>query len=196
MERNLIIRCARVEDAQALRDIYAPYVERTAITFEYETPSAGEFMARMERVMEKYPYLVAERDGRIVGYAYASSFHQRAAYGWCAETSIYVDMNGKGAGVGGALYKALEKALKAQGILNLNACIACADPEDEYLSNDSISFHAHFGYSMVGRFHRCGWKFGRWYDMVWMEKMLGEHGTAVQPVKKFAEIRAEIGLQE
>lgn len=196
MKENLIIRCAETEDAQALLEIYAPYVEKTAITFEYDVPSVQEFTARMEKVKEKYPYLVAERNGRIIGYAYASAFHQRAAYGWCVETSIYVDMNGRGAGAGGALYRKLEEALKAQGILNLNACIGFADPEDEYLKNDSVSFHAHFGYSMVGRFHRCGWKFGKWYDMVWMEKMLGEHGADVKPVKTFEEIRAEVGLQE
>lgn len=194
MEKNLIVRCAELKDAQALLDIYAPYVEKTAITFEYEVPALKEFAARMEKVMEKYPYLVAARDGRIVGYAYASAFHRRAAYGWCAETSIYVDMNGKGAGTGGALYRKLEEALRAQGILNLNACIAYADPEDEYLKNDSVSFHAHFGYSMVGRFHQCGWKFGKWYDMVWMEKMLGEHGTEVKPVKRFEEVKEELGI--
>ena len=194
MENDWIIRCAQIADAQALLDIYAPYVEKTAITFEYDVPTIKEFAARMEGVMVKYPYLVAEKDGRIMGYAYAAPFHARAAYGWCAETSIYADMNEKGAGIGGALYKKLEEVLRAQGILNLNACIAYADPEDEYLSNDSVSFHSHFGYSMVGRFHQCGWKFGRWYDMVWMEKMLAEHGAAVRPVKRFDEIRATLGL--
>ncbi|MBQ2955938.1 MAG: GNAT family N-acetyltransferase [Clostridia bacterium] len=194
MEKDLIIRCARREDAGSLLEIYAPYVEKTAITFEYEVPAKEEFAARMEKVMEKYPYLVAERDGEILGYAYASPFHSRAAYGWCVETSIYVDMEKRSGGIGGALYNRLEEALKAQGILNLNACIGFADPEDEYLKNDSVSFHAHFGYSMVGRFHRCGWKFGRWYDMVWMEKMLGDHGTDVKPVKRFDEVRAELKL--
>lgn len=194
MDGRMNIRCARKEDAARLLEIYAPYVEKTAITFEYDVPTAEEFVARMERVMEKYPYLVAERDGEILGYAYAASFHLRAAYGWCAETSIYVDMGRRGGGIGGALYQKLEEALAAQGILNLNACIGFADPEDEYLKNDSVSFHAHFGYVMVGRFHRCGWKFGRWYDMVWMEKMLGKHGTQIQPVKRFDEVKEELGL--
>lgn len=194
MNDQMIIRIARMEDAEALLHIYAPYVEKTAITFEYDVPTAGEFACRMAKVMEKYPCLVAERDGKIVGYAYASSFHPRAAYGWCAETSIYVDMNIRGAGIGGALYKKLEEALKMQGVLNLNACIGFAEPEDEYLKNDSVSFHAHFGYEMVGRFHRCGWKFGRWYDMVWMEKMIGAHGENVHPVKPFDQIRSELGL--
>ena len=196
MKEEMTIRCARREDAARLLEIYAPYVEKTAITFEYDVPTVEEFAARMEKVMEKYPYLVAERGGEIIGYAYASAFHARAAYGWCAETSIYVEMDGRGGGAGGALYRKLEEALAAQGVLNLNACIGFADPEDEYLKNDSVSFHAHFGYSTVGRFHKCGWKFGRWYDMVWMEKMLGEHGTDVKPVKRFEEVRAELGLEE
>lgn len=194
MDGRMNIRCARKEDAARLLEIYAPYVEKTAITFEYDVPTGEEFVERMERVMEKYPYLVAERDGEILGYAYAASFHPRAAYGWCAEASIYVDMGRRGGGIGGALYQKLEEALAAQGILNLNACIGFADPEDEYLKNDSVSFHAHFGYVMVGRFHRCGWKFGRWYDMVWMEKMLGKHGTQIQPVKRFDEVKEELGL--
>lgn len=194
MDDRLMIRTARMEDAEALVRIYAPYVEKTAITFEYDVPTAEEFAGRMTKVMEKYPYLVAEKAGEIIGYAYASDFHPRAAYGWCAETSIYVDMEKKGGGIGGALYHRLEEALQAQGILNLNACIGFADPEDEYLRNDSVSFHAHFGYEMVGRFHRCGWKFGRWYDMVWMEKMIGVHGTDVNPLRPFSEIRAEINL--
>ncbi len=194
MDGKMIIRQARIDDAAALLRIYAPYVEKTAITFEYDVPTEENFAGRMEQVMEKYPYLVAERDGEILGYAYASAFHPRAAYGWCAETSIYVDMEKRSAGAGGALYRKLEEALKEQGILNLNACIAYADPEDEYLSNDSVSFHDHFGYSMVGRFHKCGWKFGKWYDMVWMEKMLGEHGTEVRPVKRFDEVKEALGI--
>ena len=194
MDRKASVRAARMDDVEALLRIYAPYVEKTAITFEYDVPSAEEFVGRMESVMEKYPYLVAERGGRIVGYAYASAFHSRAAYGWCAESSIYVDMQERGGGIGGLLYRRLEEALSAQGILNINACIAVADPEDEYLNNASVSFHTHFGYEMVGRFHKCGWKFGRWYDMVWMEKMLGEHGAQADPVKTFEQVRAQLGL--
>ncbi len=191
---GIIIRAAGREDAAALLGIYAPYVTDTAITFEYDVPTAEEFAGRMERIMEKYPYILAERAGKILGYAYASAFHARAAYGWCVETSIYVAREARGTGAGGMLYRKLEEALGAQGILNLNACIAYAREEDEHLTNDSVSFHAHFGYRMVGRFTQCGWKFGKWYDMVWMEKHIGEHGSGVRPVKAFHEIREQIGL--
>lgn len=191
-----MIRAAREEDAAALIEIYAPYVENTAITFEYDVPSQEEFAGRIKNVLKKYPYLVAEVDGRVEGYAYASAFRVRAAYGWCIETSIYVRSGERGKGVGGALYRKLEELLKAQGILNMNACITYADQEDEHLTNASVSFHEHFGYRMVGRFHQCGYKFGKWYDMVWMEKLIGSHEADAQPVKTFDEVRMQFDLQE
>lgn len=191
---DLSIRAARPEDAGALLEIYAPYVRGTAITFEYDVPSEAEFAARIAKTMERYPYLIAERNGSIEGYAYASPFHSRAAYAWGVETSVYVRRENRGTGAGGLLYRRLEALLKMQGILNLNACIAFADPEDEYLTNASVLFHGHMGFRMVGRFTQCGWKFGRWYDMVWMEKLIGEHGTDVKPVRTFQEIRREAGL--
>lgn len=174
---NIIIRSASIQDAEAILKIYSHYVQNTAISFEYDVPSIDEFKGRIVHTLEKYPYLVAEQDGVILGYAYGSQFHERAAYSWCAEVSIYVDVNARKCGVGRLLYEALEKALKAQGILNLYACIAYTDKEDEYLNNNSAQFHGHLGYEQIGRFHKCGYKFNRWYDMIWMEKLIGEHKT-------------------
>jgi phosphinothricin acetyltransferase len=110
-----------------------------------------------------------------VGYAYASAFKERAAYQWAVETSIYVDMQKRQNGVGRLLYEALEQRLREQGILNSNACISYAEVEDDHLTNGSVHFHEKLGYELVAHFHKCGKKFGKWYDMVWMEKMLGEH---------------------
>ena len=172
---NLLIRKASIKDAKSLLDIYTPYVLETAITFEYEVPSVEEFEARIKNITEKYPYLIAEKNEKIVGYAYASVFKDRAAYDWCVETSIYLDMTERGTGIGRKLYTALEEELKMQGILNANACITYVETEDEYVTNGSKYFHEKMGYELVGRFHKCGCKFGRWYDMIWMEKMLGEH---------------------
>lgn len=186
---NMIIRIADPGDAQALLDIYTPYVENTVITFEYEAPSLEEFRERIENTLTKYPYLAAEEDGEIVGYAYAGSFKSRAAYGWAVETSIYVRMDQKRKGIGRELYRVLERALVLQNIVNLNACIASTHAEDEYLTNDSIHFHEHLGYRMVGEFRKCGYKYNRWYDMVWMEKFIGEHVSDQPPVKPFPEIR-------
>ena len=169
------IRPATPDDAAALLAIYAPYVAETAISFEYEVPSEEEFRQRIIGFSKEYPYLVAEEDGRIVGYAYAHIFHGRAAYQWSVETSIYVDCHEKRKGIGKVLHKALEEALKAQGILNMEAAIAYIEEEDEYLTHDSIRFHEWMGYKKVAHFHQCGRKFGRWYDVVWMEKIIGEH---------------------
>ena len=114
-------------------------------------------------------------NGKVVGYAYASAFKPRDAYQWAIETSIYVDNNNKRSGIGRQLHEALEQRLKMQGILNMNACISFIEPEDEYLTQDSVRFHECLGYQKVAHFHQCGKKFNRWYDMIWMEKMIGEH---------------------
>lgn len=174
---NITIRSASIQDAESILKIYSHYVQNTAISFEYDVPSLDEFRGRITHTLEKYPYLAAEQDGKIVGYAYGSQFHERAAYRRCAEVSIYVDVDARKCGVGRRLYEALEQALKEQGVLNLYACIAYTDEEDEYLNNNSAQFHAHLGYEQIGHFHKCGYKFNRWYDMIWMEKFIGEHKT-------------------
>ena len=151
-ENKIQIRTATETDAEKLLEIYAPYVKNTAITFEYEVPSVEEFRDRIYNTLKRYPYLVAEVEGTIYGYAYVSPFHERAAYDWAVETSIYVDQNKKGMGIGKKLYETLEKILKKQNILNLNACIA-------------------------------------WYNMVWMEKHIGDHIEDQPPVIAFPELK-------
>ena len=180
---NITIRSASIQDADAILKIYSHYVQTTAISFEYDVPSLEEFKGRIAYTLEKYPYLVAELDDKIIGYSYGSQFHARAAYQWCAEVSIYVDVDVRKKGVGRMLYEALEEALKEQGILNLYACIAYIDEEDEYLNNNSAQFHSHLGYIEIGRFHKCGYKFNRWYDMIWMEKMIGSHEIGEMALK-------------
>ena len=171
----LKIRNAVPDDAARLREIYAFYVTNTAVSFEYEVPSLDEFRRRITDTLEKYPYLVLEEDMVIQGYAYAGVFKARAAYDRSCEVTVYLDPAAKGRGFGRRLYEALEKALKARGILNLYACIGDPMTEDEYLTKNSERFHQHLGYRKVGEFHRCGYKFGRWYNMIWMEKIIGEH---------------------
>lgn len=188
MKENIKIRVASTEDAGELLEIYKPYVEYTAITFEYEVPDIEEFTNRIKNTKKTYPYLVAEYQGEILGYAYAGAFKKRAAYDWAVETSIYVRQNQKRMGVGSLLYEKLEEILKKQGILNVNACIAYPQKEDPYLTKDSVFFHEKSGYSMVGKFHACGYKFNHWYDMVWMEKMIGEHLEKQPAIIPFLEI--------
>lgn len=183
------IRIATPADAERLLQIYAPYVTDTAISFEYTVPSVTEFRTRINNTLQKYPYLVAEHNGQIVGYTYAGPFIARAAYGWNVETTIYLQKDKKKAGIGRALYEALEKALTLQNILTANACIGYPETEDAYLTLNSIQFHEHLGYRMVGVFHQCGYKFGRWYHMAWMEKHLGEHTDRPDAVIPFPKIR-------
>lgn len=193
-DRKKRIRVATPQDAGALLAIYAPYVTDTAITFEYEVPSITEFRERIRHTLERYPYLVMEQDGEILGYAYAGPFKERAAYDWAVETTIYVKQGMKKQGIGRKLYQALEDILIRQNILNLNACIGYPTVEDEYLTRNSMEFHQHLGYRLVGQFYQCGYKFGRWYDMVWMEKLVGEHGVEPVRVKPFPELQQELEL--
>ena len=186
------IRIATPFDAKEILDIYVPYIEQTAITFEYEVPSLEAFTRRVEQTLVKYPYLVAEQDGRLVGYAYAGPLHDRAAYDWAVETSIYVKMGMKKQGIGRKLYHALEKELRRQNIVSVNACIAYPDGEDDaYLTKDSVHFHEHLGYQMVGEFHRCAYKFKRWYNMVWMEKSLCERPEKPEPMIWYSRLRKQ-----
>ena len=172
---KIVIRSASVNDAEALLNIYAYYVENTAITFEYDVPTLEEFQKRITNTLKKYPYLVIEKEGMILGYAYAGVFKDRAAYDWSAETTIYLKYDAVKCGLGRMLYEALEEEMKTRGFLNLYACIGYPIEEDEYLTKNSAQFHAHLGYRFVGEFYQCGYKFGRWYNMIWMEKLIGEH---------------------
>ena len=167
---GLVLRIAREADGPALAEIYAPYVRDTSITFDYEPPDGAEFSRRILATLARYPYLVAELDGKPVGYAYASAFKGRAAYDWAVETSIYIAMGCHGKGIGSALYGELERLLAAQRVLNVNACITYPNP-------GSVAFHEKLGYRQAAHFHRCGYKLGKWWDVIWMEKTLGEHGN-------------------
>lgn len=191
-ENTVRIRLVRPEDTSAMLAIYSVYVRNTAVSFETETPTPAEFSQRIQTVMQKYPCLVAEENGRIIGYAYANPFKTRAAYNWAVETTIYLHADSRRKGVGRKLYSVLEQILSAQGICNVNACIGVPRTEnDPFLTMDSIRFHTRMGYRMVGEFDCCGSKFGRWYNMAWMEKHIGSHPDHPAPVKWFPEIRAQ-----
>lgn len=182
------IRTATPDDATAIAEIYRPYVLDTAITFELEPPSADEFRRRMAHTLQRYPYLVAtDDDGRIVGYAYASPLNTRAAYDWSAEVTVYVDARHRHQGVGTALYAALEQRLAHQHVTNLYACITFSETEDRQHDNSSMRYHEAGGYALTAHFHRCGFKFDRWWDVIWMEKIIGPHLTPQPPFIPFAE---------
>ena len=188
MTSDIHIRMAQAGDASALLDIFAPYVLQTAVAFNYEPPTLKEFSATMADRLRRYPYLVAQRGGELIGYAYASPFKTRAAYDWAIETSIYVKKGQTGTGCGRALYDALERILKAQHILSTYACIAYTDRPDDHLSNNSPEFHAHMGFELTAKFPKCGYKFNKWYDMIWMHKEIGPHADTPLPVISVTEL--------
>ncbi len=169
------IRNVTLEDAEAILKIYEYYVLNTAITFEIEAPSLNEFKNRIEKISSKYPYICLLEDNKIVGYSYSHEFYGREAYKFSNEVTIYIDKDYQGKGYAKLLYNELEKRLKEKGILNLYACIAVTDHYDGNLTNNSEEFHQHFGYKRIGLFTKCGYKFNKWYDMIWMEKMIGDH---------------------
>ena len=170
-----MIRKATIDDANRLLEIYSYYVEKTAISFDVNVPSLKEFQDRINNIKKEYPYLVIEDNGIIYGYAYARPFVGREAYKHSCETTIYLDNNSKGKGYGKQLYQALEESLKDMGILNMYACIGDPIVEDEYLTRNSEKFHEHMGFKKVGIFQKCGFKFGCYYNMIWMEKIIGNH---------------------
>lgn len=159
------VRNVTLNDAHELVDIYSYYVLNTTITFEYETPSMDEFKQRIQKITQKYPYLVATLDDEIIGYAYATSYKERPAYDWSVETTVYVKNDKHGLGVGKALYLHLEQALKEKNIVNMLACITYPNPK-------SIDFHTNFGFEKVGHFPKVGYKFNEWRDIVWMQKVI------------------------
>lgn len=179
---DILIRTASEADAKQLRKIYAYYVENTAITFEYEVPSLEEFTHRIRETLKSYPYMVAVVDGEIAGYIYAGRFRTRAAYDWCAAASIYLDKQYHGMGIGRMLYAKLEELLVKQNIVSVYAAVAEPVEEDEYLTYNSKHFHEAMGYKIVARFQECGSKFGRWYNIIEMEKIIG---IRTSPPKEF-----------
>ena len=164
----LKIRPVTLEDAPELVRIYAPYVEKTAITFEYQVPTIEEFEGRIEKILQRFPYLVAEEDGHILAYAYASTYYDRSGYDWAVEVSVYVDEHYLGQGLGSRLYETLETELEARGFLCFLACIALPNQA-------SIALHEKRGYVKVAHFPRIGFKFDQWHDTVWMQKTIEGH---------------------
>ena len=172
------IRLAVSGDLPAMREIYRPYVEETTITFEYETPSAEEFAARFAAVTAQFPWFVAEENGQVVGYAYASRAFERAAYQWDADVSVYLAPAAQGRGIGKALYRALEAELTELGYCTLYALITAEN-------SNSCAFHRAMGYRHCATLPASGFKHGRWLDVIWYEKSLREKPLQPQPVRRF-----------
>ena len=160
------LRFATAQDSATLVEIYRPYVEHTSISFETETPSVAEFRRRIADFSAKFPYILAEADGTVLGYAYAHAFHDRAAYDWTVETSIYVAEAARGQHVGRRLYDALLSLLALQGVRN--ACAVVTIP-----NQPSLEFHRAMGFSTGGILPSFGYKLGTWHSVAYLYKALG-----------------------
>lgn len=178
---DILIRPVTESDAPRLLEIFAPYIEHTAVSFEWAVPSVEAFQEKIRRITASYPWLAAVKDGRIIGYTYASSFKIQDAYCWSVETSIYLAPESQHQGIGRMLYEHLEEILRRQHVVNACACIAYPHPV-------SIAFHTAMGYQECGHFHKSGYKLGEWQDMVWMEKFLMEHPQNPEPFIPYPEL--------
>lgn len=169
------IRMAAAADAGAVLSIYRPYITDTTVTFECTVPTTEAFTRRMEGILARFPWLVWEEAGTLLGYAYAGPLGSREAYHWSAELSIYLRPNARGRGLGKRLYGCLLELLTLQGVQNVYGRIA--------LPNEaSCGLHEAFGFSVMGIQHKTGYKQGRWLDLIWYEKALGDHPVPQMPV--------------
>lgn len=161
------IRSIQRKDIGQVLAIYAPYIENTVITFEEEVPSEAEFANRMERITARYPWLVCEQEGDILGYAYASSYRERAAYDFDCELSVYVKQEARQSGVGSLLCKRLMEELRDLGYINVYSVITVPNAQSE-------QFHRKLGFKEEGRSADIGYKFGRWCSVAYLVKRIGE----------------------
>lgn len=165
---KVVIRFADpARDAAAILYLYAPYIEKTAITFETEVPSLKSFTQRVADIAAHFPYLLLEVDGELAGYAYAHRQAERAAFAWNAELSIYLKESFAGKGLGKLLYSLLEELLAMQGYVNFYGVITGSN-------SVSIALHEKMGYRLIGRHEHTGFKFGQWHDTVWLHKRVHE----------------------
>ena len=186
------IRTAKVEDAEKLLDIYSYYVKKTAVTFEYEVPSVEEFQERIRHISSHYPYLIAEEEGEIIGYSYADRLRPRAAVGWDVEMTIYLKQDIRRNGLGRHMYTLMEDILREQGVVNAVSLIT--KPTDEYSDFNSVQFHEKMGYKHAGELKDCGYKFNRWYALLYMDKQIGIPQEEMSPIRDFDEVREKFGL--
>ena len=180
----ITIRLARTSDAQGMLDIYSPFVSDTSITFETEIPSVDEFEQRISKYLDYCPWLVAEADGKIAGYAYANRYRERIAYQWSVECSVYIHPDFMRIGLASRLYTDLFDILRKQGFRNVYAVIN--------LPNDrSVALHERLGFRYFATYEQVGYKLGQWKNVGWWRLILGEFGEEPEAPVAFGELRVE-----
>jgi L-amino acid N-acyltransferase YncA len=178
-----MIRIATVDDAAAVAGIYRPYVDGTVISFEVVPPTADEMRARISAVLARLPWLVDESDGQVVGYAYASAHHARAAYQWSVDTAVYVHQDCHRRGIGRRLYERLFSLLVRQGYVNAYAGITLPNAK-------SVGLHESLGFSPVGVYRHVGYKLGEWHDVGWWHLALRPLPATPQPPVALPDLEA------
>lgn len=171
------IRLASADDAGGIRAVYAPFVD-TPVTFEEEVPSCETYRERIERICEKYPCLVAEEDGRVVGFAYAHELRERIAFQWNAELSVYLAPDAQGQGVGSRLYAALIELLRLTGIKAVYGVVTSPNAASERL-------HRAFGFALMGVQPHAGFTCGAWHDVSWYVREIAPFEDAPAPPVPF-----------
>lgn len=178
------LRLAKAEDAAEILQIYKPYVEKTSVTFETEVPSAEGFYKRVSDICRKYPYVVAEIDGKIAAYAYSNYYLERAAYGWNVQFSVYVaEEYCKNLHIGTALYTALKKISELQNVQNVYSLVADSNEK-------SFAFHKKIGFEKLATYASVGYKLGAWHDVSIFQMILGEHQNPPKPFLNIDELSA------
>jgi L-amino acid N-acyltransferase YncA len=179
-----VLRLATPADAEAILEIYAPYIEKTSFTFETEVPATEEFADRIRTCLLSWPWLVCEIKGKIAGYAYATKHRERTAYQWCAESSVYIHDDFQRAGIARALYSTLFEIVKKQGCRNIYAVINLPNEK-------SVAFHESLGFSYFATFEKVGYKSGKWKNTGWWKLQVNEYGDEPDAPVKFSVFNKE-----
>lgn len=183
------VRLATTADAPRIRRIYAPHVRDSAVSFEREVPTGEDVEQRIGDTLESLPWLVAEREGEVAGYAYAHAYRSREAYQWSVESTVYVDEGHRRSGVARGLYTSLFEILRRQGYLSVYAGITLPNPA-------SVGFHEATGFEPVGVYEHVGFKDGAWHDVGWWYRPLGEYPDEPDPPTSVGALRSRGDLPD
>jgi phosphinothricin acetyltransferase len=173
---------ATARDAEAVRAIYAPVVIGSATSFELEPPAVDEMRNRITKTLDRFPWVVCDREGGVLGYAYAGPHRERAAYQWSVEVSVYVGENARRLGIGRALYTSLFALLRLQGFHNAYAGVTLPNAA-------SVALHEAVGFRPIGVYRRIGYKMGAWHDVGWWALAIGDHAASPHPPLAIADAR-------
>lgn len=183
--KEVNVRFVNINDTEKLLEIYAPYVLETKISCETVVPSVEEFKNRIEKISVKFPYIVIEIDGEIVGYSYSSLHKERAGYRWDGDATIYVSKKYHRNKIGTALYNCMLELTKLLGFYNMYAVVTASNEA-------SVKFHKAFGFTEMGTYKNTAYKLGEWFDIMVLEKTLNEYENEPKETKSIKEIDKDV----